>query len=386
MSQKPKIETDKRIRAVAVDDDPIILQLLESKLTNMGCQALLASDGAEAWSLILDKKPDIALVDLEMPNIDGIALIQCIRGHPRTKHLPVVVVTSRSDPAAIQNAFAAGATSFLTKPLQWTTFESHIQYLMRLTERAVQASARAARAEATVRVKDTVLRRALSTCSEGMSEARCLLAALRDELSSSSGTPATASKLETVIQICGDVEKAMRQTEALSKNLCGKIDSSAARVPLVNVLANAQAVVGPLSRECNVPVGIVRMPDHAYLACDAEKLSNALACLLDNAIRYAPSGTSVSVEVDVHEDYMLTIAVEDQGPGMEPDFSAAALAAFDDVAEVDISPEGVGLPLVKAVMESHGGALEIRSFPGEGTTALMVLPADRVFLEEPEYA
>lgn len=369
------------IKVVAADDDPIIRSLLHGKLVGMGCNAMMAEDGAEAWRLIRDKKADLAIVDLEMPNIDGFSLIQCVRGHPKTKHLPVIVVTSRTDAAAIQEAFAAGATSFLTKPVQWSTFESHIRYLMRLTEAAAQASSRARRAEAAMRIKDTALRRALGACRDGTTETRRILASVMEQLSEAGSFDALIHELDEASEICGQIELAMRHAEGMSHDLCARVNATDASVDLIALLANAQAGVAGLSQARDIPVSIVRAPENVFISCDADSLSSAVSSILDNAIRYSAEGTTVTIEADVHEDSMLTIAVTDQGPGMEPEFFAACLGSIDqddEDADRNIENDGLGLPLVRAIMEAHGGALEIRSMPGEGTTAMLVIPADRV--------
>ena len=178
------------------------------------------------------------------------------------------------------------------------------------------------------------------------------------------------------------IEEVLVQGQSMSKALCDRVNVDDVRVPLVNILANAQIKVQERSRECNVPVCVVRVPEHAYVACDPEGLSLAVSHLLDNAVRFSPAGSTVTLEADVHSDGMLTITINDDGEGMEPDFFAAHLNPSDDLTvEIQSDGNGVGLPLVKAIAEAHGGVLEIRSMPNQGTTAMLVIPADRVQLE-----
>ena len=105
------------MRVIVADDDPIFRSLVRAQLGTRADEIVEAADGLEAWSHILSLNFQLALIDLSMPNLDGIALIQCIRGHPRTRHLPIIVITSRDDKDAVDKALAAGATSFLTKPV-----------------------------------------------------------------------------------------------------------------------------------------------------------------------------------------------------------------------------------------------------------------------------
>ncbi|MBU2581473.1 MAG: response regulator [Alphaproteobacteria bacterium] len=372
-----------RIQVVVADDDPIIRQLFESKLAQMDCDVQTAEDGAEAWKLLRSNKHvDLAIVDLDMPNVDGFSLIQCVRGHPRTKHLPIVVVTSRTDAGAIQEAFNSGATSFLTKPVHWSTFKSHVDYLMRLTQNVHQARNRAQRAEAAIRIKDIVLRRTLESAASGTGQIRELLRDLEYKIRSGGEFDEALQLMARIEHDAVRIEDVLAQGQSMSKALCSRVNVGDLRVPLVNLLANAQIRVQERSRECNVPVSVIRVPEDAYVACDPDGLSLAISHLLDNAVRFSPEGTTVTLEADVHPDGMLTIAINDDGEGMEPDFYAAHLQSSEELLmDRPALSAGVGLPLVKAIAEAHGGVLEIRSMPNQGTTAMLVVPADRVQME-----
>lgn len=120
------------LRVLIADDDPIFRSLAMSKLVHLAHDVVEVADGAAAWSKLAHEKFHLALVDLEMPFLKGSELIRCVRGHPRTRHLPVIVITSRNDAEAVRDSLEAGATSFLTKPVNWSMFGNHIDYLLKL--------------------------------------------------------------------------------------------------------------------------------------------------------------------------------------------------------------------------------------------------------------
>lgn len=376
-----------RIQVVVADDDPIIRQLFESKLSQMGCDVKSAEDGGAAWKVLRSSKHvDLAIVDLDMPNVDGLSLIHSVRSHPRTRHLPIVVVTSRSDADAIQEAFNAGATSFLTKPVHWATLYNHISYLMRLTDAAHLARNQALRAEAAIRVKDIVIQRSLEIASQRVDRIQEMLIVLADSLADGAGNDHAFSAIEQLESEAADIRNALLQGQSMSRSLCKTVNNDDMRVPLLNLIANAQIRVQKQSRECNVPISVIRAPEDAYVACDPDGLSLAISHLLDNAVRFSQEGQTVTIEADIHSDGMMTIVINDDGPGMDPDFYAARLSPSRDQSFASQpGTEGIGLPLVKAIAEAHGGVLEIRSMPGQGTTAMFVVPADRVQFES-EYA
>ena len=85
----------------------------------------------EALERITANKPDIVLLDLEMPRLDGFDVLTRLRAEPLTQDLPVIVVTGREDVSAIDRAFEAGATSFLVKPINWRLLSYQIRYVLR---------------------------------------------------------------------------------------------------------------------------------------------------------------------------------------------------------------------------------------------------------------
>ncbi|MDX2288733.1 MAG: response regulator [Hyphomicrobiaceae bacterium] len=133
---------------LAADDDPIFRSLVTARLRTMGTRVVEAESGMDAWQAAATNDFALAVVDLEMPGIDGMTLIQCLRSHPRTKHIPIVVCTSRENTKAMQDAIAAGASSYLTKPLNWSMFEAHMRHLLHMSADADRAGARIAALEA----------------------------------------------------------------------------------------------------------------------------------------------------------------------------------------------------------------------------------------------
>ena len=114
-----------------VDDDPIMREFAVVHLSTDKAEVSLARDGVEALERVTATRPDIVLLDLEMPRVDGFEVLARLRADPATRELPVIVVTGREDVAAIDRAFEAGATSFLVKPINWRLLSYQIRYVMR---------------------------------------------------------------------------------------------------------------------------------------------------------------------------------------------------------------------------------------------------------------
>jgi len=132
------------LKIIYVDDDPILREFAVVNLTTEHATVATAGDGDEALKVLDAYEPDIMLLDLEMPQMDGFDVLGHIRASERWSRLPVIVVTGREDVSAVDRAFQAGATSFVIKPLNWRLLSYQIRYVHRTSRNeTVLADARA---------------------------------------------------------------------------------------------------------------------------------------------------------------------------------------------------------------------------------------------------
>lgn len=136
------------LRVLYADDDPILREFAVVHLSTESAEVVTAEDGVAALQSIEESLPDILLLDLEMPRMDGFEALQRLRANPSTERLPIIVVTGREDVAAIDRAFEAGATAFVAKPINWRLLSYQIRYVHRshLTEERLARAAAEARA------------------------------------------------------------------------------------------------------------------------------------------------------------------------------------------------------------------------------------------------
>ncbi len=145
-------------RVLVIDDDPIMRELAAAKLVEAGYEAISAADGAEGLALARSSvKPDLIITDVDMPSMSGFELTRAVRADADLASVPVIVITGSEHPQAVEIAFAAGATSFLAKPINWTLFSQAVRFVFKSD--ADQRELRVARdaAEAGSRFKDSLL-------------------------------------------------------------------------------------------------------------------------------------------------------------------------------------------------------------------------------------
>ena len=105
------------MKVLVVEDDRSIQMVLELVLTRMAkCEVVCASEGPQGWSMAQEHKPDVMLLDLMLPGMDGFEICQKTKANPSTRHIPVIFLTAQPQPSAIAKAMALGAAGYIIKP------------------------------------------------------------------------------------------------------------------------------------------------------------------------------------------------------------------------------------------------------------------------------
>ena len=116
-------------RVLVVDDDPGIQLLMRKTLAKAGFHVTVAASGLEAIEVCPEFMPDLVLLDINMPSMDGITACTEIRKQDK-RDFPIVMVTSVDDAVSIQRAFDAGATDFILKPVNWPLFQRRLDSVL----------------------------------------------------------------------------------------------------------------------------------------------------------------------------------------------------------------------------------------------------------------
>ncbi|MGC1457094.1 MAG: EAL domain-containing protein [Steroidobacteraceae bacterium] len=126
-----KVGTGVRRGILVVDDDTVFSLLASETLQQAGYTALVAGTGREALAILAAQKPDLVLLDVELPDANGFELCGSIRSTPGGMDIPIVMVTGHNDTESIERAFMVGATDFIHKPVLWQTLPQRIEFILR---------------------------------------------------------------------------------------------------------------------------------------------------------------------------------------------------------------------------------------------------------------
>ena len=122
---------DAPTRILVVDDDPLLRESAQMYMSMRGAQVETAPDGTAAIEMLCKREYDLAVVDIEMPGLNGLDLVARMQAHATLHRLPVIILSVRKDEKAINGAYMGGVTSYVTKPVDWPTFSHHLQQIVR---------------------------------------------------------------------------------------------------------------------------------------------------------------------------------------------------------------------------------------------------------------
>jgi DNA-binding response OmpR family regulator len=120
------------LKAVLAEDDPDIQLVARLSLKRAGFQVVAASNGTEALAKVIAEKPDVALLDWMMPELDGVEVCRRLKADPDTAAIPVIFLTARSQEAELKTGLSMGAIGYITKPFDALTLGQRVRELLGL--------------------------------------------------------------------------------------------------------------------------------------------------------------------------------------------------------------------------------------------------------------
>ncbi len=369
-----------RRRVLVVDDDPLMREVMVALFADTGHDVTHAENGEDACAIAAGRDFDLAVIDLGMPKLDGFGLLQFLRQNPRTTDLPVIVATLSDDPQSIERAYKLGASSFVTKPINWAQFIHHAQFVARSGE--IERELRRAKAEAVALLKMKnglfrVMSHELKTPLTALIGLTGVLAgALKGRIED-----IESEHLEYMVTAAERLNGMVTDIILLSKATAGPSRLSIAATDVAALLDDSIVGLKFLAQRRSVQV-VARPPVPGLtIDCDAQLLRQAIKKLADNAVKFSPASGTVEISADDGGDGWLTISVRDNGPGLSTARLEQCLMPFvqDDMSYGrPVEGLGLGLPIAKAIAEAHGGQLICRSAPGKGMVVSIQLPARTV--------
>ncbi len=366
------------IYCLLVDDLEENLLALEGLLRRDGVVLLKAHSGPEALELLLNYEVALALIDVQMPVMDGFELAELMRGTLRTRTVPIIFLTAGSaDQQRRFRGYEAGAVDFLGKPIEPDILRSKASVFFELHSQRQQVARLLAESQQYAEALKEADRRKDEFLATLAHELRNPLAPIRNGLQILRMDPNGEMAVEARAMMDRQLNHMVRLIDDLldiSRVTQGKIELRRETLNMQAVIQAALETSRPTIDARGHQFHLTMADTPIWVEGDMTRLSQIIGNLLNNAAKYTPSGG----QIDVHagsEDGQAVIVVRDTGMGIP---SAMLERIFELFAQVEDNRNlaqgglGIGLALVKHLVTMHDGSIHVIS-AGEGKGSCFIL-------------
>jgi len=362
-----------KLKILIVDDNPTNLSILEEILEESYLLSI-AQSGTQALSVAEKFLPDLILLDVNMPDIDGFETCRRLKSLENTRNIPVIFITARVEPEDVIQGFKEGGVDYITKPFNHSEVIERVQTHLKIQQLIGQLESKNDQLKELNELKNSFL---------GMASHD-----MRNYLSAIKG-------YSQILQ--EDKEDLPEKTKDQFLNFIYK--SSENMLTMVNDLLNVSVIESGKLRLDLQPESFKDLINHHIMInqffadkkniriqfnlldvpkclIDANKIGQVIDNLISNAIKFSESGKTIFINLE-SRDGNLVFSVKDEGPGISDEDQAKLFQHFQKLSARPTAGEsssGLGLAISKKMIQAHEGSLKVDSQLGSGATFWFEIP------------
>ncbi|HAZ43440.1 MAG TPA: histidine kinase [Cyanobacteria bacterium UBA11371] len=381
-NSKFKTQNSQTARILLVDDNADIRDYLTRILSDR-FQVEAVADGAAALAAATERVPDLVLSDVMMPGLDGFELLRALRADPRTREIPIILLSARAGEESVVEGLEAGADDYLIKPFSAQELVSRVNGHLQMAQLRYESLDR----ERTLnRRKDELL----STVSHELNTPLvAILGWTRLLRANPSNQSMLMKSLETIERNAMLQAKLIQDLLDISRITAGKLRLSLAPVELKSVIDIAIATVTQTAQAKEIDLVWQEniFNQNIVVMGDRDRLQQIICNLLTNAIKFTSDRGNVTVELSkiggekLYNNSYAEVRVTDTGIGISPDFLPHIFDRFRQAEESGAAKGlGLGLAIARHLVELHNGTIHAQSAGvGQGSTFIVRLPLLKEF-------
>lgn len=352
-----------------IDDEESLRDGCRQTLEKSGYRVLTAADGVEGIEIALESKPDVAFIDLKMPGISGIAVIEAL-----SKDIPdtiLITITGYATVVSAVEAIQKGAFDYLPKPFSPEQLRAVASRA--LNHRDLKIETRLLREE-----KERMEKGFITFVSHEMRSPLVVISQYIESLKAIAGNRFD-KEVTGIIERCNicihSLERMIEQWLDLSRIESGAFTQKREPLVLSHIIAKCAEQMAPFCEQKAISLEITVPTAKQTIVGDEESLIRVFTNIIHNAAKYTPENGKISVSATDDEFYVV-VSISDTGVGIPQDKIPFIFEPFFRVKgkEDRYSGSGLGLTFCQKIMESHGGMICATSKEGEGSTFMLKFP------------
>jgi CheY-like chemotaxis protein len=366
-NRKPKI--------LVVDDQPINIKLLQRKLERQGMEVLVAYNGRECLESVAQTLPDLILLDIMMPEMDGIETCEHLKANPATETIPIIFITAKASKEGKLEGLDAGAVDYITKPIDLDETLARVRTQLRLQEMFQE------NLELQTRLGDARKAAAVGAITQGiahnLNNLLGVVVGYLDLIKNGYDSPDMVKRSVMLMDhAINRMVRIIRQLGTIANNERIELSSRSVQKLIVSSISR-------LSKDnaINASVDFEGLADKdTTISANAETFETILGKLLINAWESYPKDAAdnerkISLVADITRENgpaMLRIQVIDQGHGIDPEVADTLFEPF--ITTKTSVGRGMGLTIARHTIRNLEGDVDVVNNPDSGVTATMTHP------------
>lgn len=361
-------------KILIVDDVMSNVLLLKVLLTKEQFGVCTAYNGKECIEAAHTQHPDLILLDVMMPDLDGYETAGILKNDPETASIPIIFLTALNQPSDLVNGFKAGASDFLTKPF------NKEELIMRVMQQISLIMARRIIERQNKELLSTIKNRD-KMYSVIAHDLRSPMASIRMSLNLFVNTVPPEAVGEEMFSLIDMANKESEETHDLLDNLLKWTKSQTGNLKVVtqefdvkDVLPGVKDIFDAVAATKNIKLRLTMCDDKVIVFADNDMLKTVVRNFISNAIKFSNEGSFIDISLSVEDDKAI-ISVRDYGVGISEDRIAGL---FSDGSSTygtrNEEGSGLGLQLCKDFAVKNGGDVKVTSILGEGSTFSVYVP------------
>ena len=368
-----KTEITRQPLLLIVDDIAENLRILGNVFREVGLQIAIAPNGQRAISLAHAKLPDIILLDVQMPEMDGFEVCKILKESEATKHIPILFLTAKNSQEDILKGFELGAVDYIPKPFNQKELIARVKTHIELKQARERVENYAGELKELVATKD----RFFNIIAHDLKSPFNAILGFTEALETDAATidRVELQKFASLLHHTADnTFKLVQNLLEWSRLQTNKMNFEPKKLPLASIVQetvkqlNGQAI----SKQITINASVAQ---DVFVIADEYMISTVLRNLISNALKFSNPGSEIVAGASAIGTEVI-VSVADQGVGISPEAKASLFDLTNNYTTRGTANEsgtGLGLLLCKEIIEKHAKKLWLESEPGRGTTFFFTL-------------
>ena len=363
-----------QLKVLIVDDVVDNIRVIGRLLKNKGIQVAPATSGEQALGIAVAKKPDLILLDVQMPEMDGFEVCRRLKANPITQDIPVIFLTARSESEDIMTGFMLGAIDYITKPFNSDEVMIRIKNHLELKKSRDIIQLQNCNLNELNATKDkffSIIAHDLKNPISNFRDMTKVLVESQDSFTKSEVSEYLSMLNNSADSLFGLLENLLEW----SRSQRGIIKYEPVHLDFTYLANNVVSLTLPLAQAKKIEL-CSTVPENFIIDADVNMINTVLRNLVSNAIKFTDENGRIEISATDHE-YYSEFTVSDSGVGISPDNLKKLFHISENFSTLGTSNEkgtGIGLILCKEFIDKHGGRIWAESEFGVGTKFSFTIP------------